>query len=198
VRCPARRGIIPAAAAAILLAALAEPAQAGSIRGSVELVKASDAERTVVYVESVPEGSFPAPARAVRLSQKGANFSPSVLPVVRGSQVDMSNDDWVSHNAFSKSAAKSFDLGIYAQDARKLVTFEKLGVVEIFCSIHPRMNAVILVLQNPFFAKPARDGQFAIDDLPAGTYTVKTYRPGMEPTSAVVKVPASGSIEARL
>ena len=197
MRRPARRGTIPAALAAVLLAAAASSAQAGSIRGSVELARASDAERTVVYVESVP-GSFSAPPRSARLSQKGANFSPSVLPVLRGSQVDMSNDDWVSHNAFSKSSVKTFDLGIYAQDARKLVTFDSVGVVEVFCSIHPRMNAVVLVLQNPFFAKPARDGKFAIDDLPAGTYTVKTYRPGAEPTSAVVKVPASGSIEARL
>ena len=173
------------------------PALAGSIQGTVALAKASDAERTVVYIESVPESSFKAPPAMIRLSQKGAIFNPGVLPIVRGSQVDMTNDDWVSHNVFSKSEPKVFDLSIYGQDARRMVTFEKLGAVVVFCSIHPRMNAVILVLQNPFFTKPERDGNFALPNVPPGTYKLKTYRPGGEPGSVVVKVPPSGSVAAR-
>ena len=78
------------------------------------------------------------------------------------------------------------------------MTFERLGVVEVFCSIHPRMNAVVVVLQNPFFTKPARDGKFALENVPAGTYKLRTYRPGAEPTSVEVKVPPSGSVTARL
>lgn len=183
----------------VALAAAAGPVLAGSIKGIVKLPKSSDADRTVVYIESAPEGSFPVPATVTRLSQKGANFAPALLPVLRGSQVDLTNDDWVSHNVFSKSTVKSFDLGIYAQDARKIVTFEKLGVVDVFCSIHPRMNAVILVLQNPFFVKPSRDGSFSLDNVPAGTYQLKSYRPGTSDTPAVnVKVPASGAVEVQL
>jgi plastocyanin len=183
--------------AVVILAVGSGPAFAGSIKGAVKLPKASDAERTVVYLESVPEGSFNAAAPVVRLSQKGANFAPSVLPVLRGAQIDMSNDDWVSHNVFSKSTAKVFDLGIYGQDARKVVTFDKVGVVDVFCSIHPRMNAVILVLQNPFFAKPTRDGNYSLDNVPAGTYRLKVYRPGEAASAGVsVTVPASGTVEA--
>jgi plastocyanin len=186
-------------ASAVVSLALSSPALAGSIKGTVKLPKASEAERTVVYLESVPEGSFETSGKVVRLSQKGANFAPAVLPVLRGSQVDMSNDDWVSHNAFSKSAVKAFDLGIYGQDVKKTVTFEKVGVVDVFCSIHPRMNAVILVLQNPYFVRPTRDGSFSLDNVPAGTYRIKVYRPG-EPASPGVNVvvPASGTVEAQL
>jgi plastocyanin len=186
-----------AAGAALAAWAAAGSALAGSIQGTLVLAKASDAERTVVYIESAPEGSFKAAPVVTPLSQKGANFNPGVLPIVRGSQVDMTNDDWVSHNVFSKSAAKVFDLSIYGQEARRLVTFDNLGAVEVFCSIHPRMNAVILVLQNPFFTKPARDGSFTLPSVPPGTYKLKTYRPGAEPGSAMVRVPASGSIVAR-
>ena len=51
-------------------------------------------------------------------------------------------------------------------------------MVDVFCSIHPRMNAVVLVLQNPFFAKPTRDGSFSLDNVPPGTYQIKVYRQG--------------------
>ena len=185
--------------ASIVVLAAGAPAFAGSIKGTVKLAKASDAEHTVVYLENVPEGSFAASAKTAKLSQRGANFNPGVLPVLRGSQVDMTNDDWVSHNAFSKSSAKTFDLGIYAQDTRKVVTFEKVGVVDVFCSIHPRMNAVVLVLQNPFFAKPTRDGSFSLDNVPPGTYQLRVYRQGEGAApGATVKVPQSGTVEAGL
>jgi plastocyanin len=165
----------------------------GSISGKVVLGSAMDAERTVVYVENVPEGAFEREPGTARLSQRGAQFKPRVLPVVRGTEVDMTNDDWVSHSVFSRAAIKTFDLGIYAQDVRKAVLFDKPGVVQLFCAIHPRMNGVVLVLQNPFFAKPKADGSFAIEGVPAGTYQVRVYRQGAAVPPASVTVPASGS-----
>lgn len=182
----------------LLLACWGGALPAGSITGSLELARPADAERTVVYVEKVPEGSFPQTASVARLSQKGARFNPGVLPIVRGSQVDFSNDDWVSHNVFAKSAAKTFDLGLYPRDASKLVTFAKLGVVPVFCSIHENMNAVILVLQNPFFAKPSADGRFRIDGVPAGKVGLKIFRSGRTGAAKLVTVPATGAVSVEL
>ena len=96
---------------------------------------------------------------------------------------------------FSKSEAKPFDLGLYAQDTQKLVTFDKVGVVQVFCSIHPRMNAVVVVLQNPFFGKPSRDGRFSLAGVPAGTHQLKLFRPGAPPQVKTVAVPATGSVD---
>jgi plastocyanin len=143
----------------------------------------------------VPPGSFTAPREVARLSQKGSTFRPALLAVVKGTQVDMTNDDWVAHNVFSKSEAKPFDLGLYAQDTQKLVTFDKPGVVQVFCSIHPRMNAVVVVLQNPFFAKPGRDGRFSLAGVPAGTHQLKLFRQGAPPQVRSVTVPATGSVD---
>jgi plastocyanin len=175
----------------------AAPAYAGTVVGSVNVGNSSEAERTVVFIETVPEEGFGA-APIVRLSQRGATFNPGVLPVVRGSKVDMTNDDWVAHNVFAKSEAKPFDLGLYGQDKQKVVVFDKLGAVQLFCSIHPRMNAVILVLQNPFFTKPARDGRFKLENVPEGVYNIKVFRSGGEDGARMkVKVPAAGSVEIR-
>jgi len=170
---------------------------AGTVTGGVTVTGAAEADRTVVYIESLPQGSYEATAASSRLSQRGATFNPPLLAVVQGTQVDMTNDDWVAHSVFSKSEVKPFDLGLYAQDTRKVVTFDKLGAVQVFCAIHPRMNTVILVLQNPFFAKPGRDGRFSLAGVPAGTYQVKVFRVGGTALSAKVTVPPTGSVEVR-
>jgi plastocyanin len=187
------RGSVGAALAAF---ALVPHVHAGTVTGTVKVANASEAERTLVYVERVPDGSFTSPGGPAKLSQRGSMFKPGLLPVVKGTQVDMTNDDWVAHSVFSKSEPKSFDLGLYAQDARKVVTFDKLGVVQVFCSIHPRMNAVVLVLQNPFFARPGRDGAFVLGGVPAGTHQLKLYRLGTPGQARSVTVPATGSVEA--
>ena len=172
----------------------AAAASAGSVTGSLKVSGSAEAQRTVVYIETMPEGSFSPPGSLARLSQRGAIFNPGVLPVVQGTRVDLTNDDWVAHNVFSKSAVKTFDLGLYAQDQAKVLTFERVGPVPVFCSIHPRMNAVILVLQNPYFTKPDPKGNFTLDGVPPGTYAVKVFRKGGAEAKASVTVPASGSV----
>ena len=55
------------------------------------------------------------------------------------------------------------------------MTFDETGVVKVFCHIHPDMSAVVLVLDNPFFATPDRAGRFRLEGLPAGEYRVTAW-----------------------
>jgi plastocyanin len=183
-------------APAVAMLALASAVRAGDVKGVLKLERVSDAERTVVYVESVPEGTRPPNVGDAKLSQKGARFRPPLLTVVKGSVVDVTNDDWVSHSIFSKSKTKTFDLGIYGQDVKKSLTFDTPGVVEVFCSIHPRMSAEILVLQNGFFVKPGSDGSFLLTGVPAGKRQLVVYRMGGQTRSSSITVPATGAVEA--
>jgi plastocyanin len=179
---------------AAVLSIICGAAEAATVRGTVKVSGAAEAERTVVYVHGVPAGAVPDPKLA-RMSQKGARFSPAFLPVVKGTTVDMSNDDWVSHSVFSKSEPKPFDLGLYAKGEKRSVTFDKSGPIEVFCAIHPRMNAVVLVLDNPFFTKPSAEGAFSLGEVPAGTYEVRLYRMGTQLSARKVTVPAAGEID---
>jgi hypothetical protein len=70
------------------------------------------------------------------------------------------------------------------------VTFDKDGVVQVFCHIHSDMSAVILVLENAFFAQPARDGRYAIEDVPPGEYTVVGWHERIKPVARTVRVVA--------
>jgi len=79
------------------------------------------------------------------VAQKGKAFSVKKLKVKVGDSVKFVNEDPFSHNVFSLSAVKSFDLGSYPQGGAKSVTFDKPGTVEVECAIHPEMTLTIEV-----------------------------------------------------
>ncbi len=170
---------------------------AGDVTGKIPLADEAEAERVVVYLESAPGRFEPSPT-PVKLSQKGARFSPAVLPLLKGTAVDLTNDDRISHSVFSKSPASPFDLGLYARGEQKTMTFDTTGPVEVFCSIHPKMAGTLLVLQNPFFTKPNADGTFALKDVPGGSYQLAVFRLGEPVVTVPVKIPAKGAVKASL
>lgn len=151
----------------------------------------------VVYVDQ-PISDF-APGlepQTVKTTQKDANFEPHVLPVVIGSTVRWPNEDDIFHNVFSMSDAREFDLGYYKKERVPEVRFDRVGRVDVFCAIHPKMHCIILVVPNPFFAAADEKGRFAIRDLPAGTYRVRAWHERIPGQVKEVVVPATG--EARI
>src|SRR5205809_3877924 len=77
--------------------------------------------------------------------QKGKAFSVKKLSVKLGDSVKFVNEDPFSHNIFSLSDAKSFDLGSYGVGLSKTVVFDKPGTVEIECAVHPDMKMIVEV-----------------------------------------------------
>ena len=53
--------------------------------------------------------------------------------------------------------------------------FDKPGPVSLHCDIHEHMHAVILVLETPYFVRTDLDGNYRIEGLPAGHYTLKAW-----------------------
>lgn len=146
----------------------------------------------VLYVQnvSVPEGATPAHGTIVQKEQ----FVPHVLPVFRGTTVDFPNQDDVFHNVFSLSSAATFNLGRFPKGASKSWVFDKPGTVQVFCQIHADMSAVILVLENPFFAIPSDGGRYVIDNVPPGEYTVVGWHERIKPISRTVRVVAGETV----
>jgi plastocyanin len=150
----------------------------------------------VVWVEKIParaDSLIAGDPSGRVLAQKNQAFSERVLSCVVGTTVDFPNQDPIFHNVFSVSPVKRFDLGKYPRGHSKKVTFNKTGVVQVFCDIHPSMACFILVLPNRAFARPKESGAFELPGLPAGTYVVKAWHPDFGELSRTVKVPASGA-----
>jgi plastocyanin len=84
-------------------------------------------------------------AAEVVVAQKGKAFAVKKLSVKVGDSVKFLNEDPFSHNVFSLSDAKSFDLGSYGQGGSKSIVFDKAGTVEVECAVHPDMKLIIEV-----------------------------------------------------
>jgi plastocyanin len=150
----------------------------------------------VVYIDQEIPGLPEQPAQIQRIVvQKDAVFRPHVLPVIVGGTVEWPNEDDIYHNVFSFSDPKSFDLGLYRDDVKR-VTFGGPGRVDVYCSIHKDMHCIILVLQNPFFAVVNAGGRFALKDVPAGTYKLKAWHERLPPQVREIVVPENGDVEA--
>jgi plastocyanin len=126
----------------------------------VERVNYSELGDFVIYIDQTMTNTVPPSKPLQVITQKDAMFSPHVLPVMVGSVVEWPNYDDIAHNVFSMSDAKPFDLGLYKQPTIGRVTFDKIGRVDVFCSIHTRMNCVILVLPNPYFTSVRTQGRY--------------------------------------
>ena len=192
-------------------------ARNGTIRGRVELRHAPQAAerrpnvadlgsagprdvpqllRSVVYLEAAPRGAFDAPesVHAV-MDQRNETFVPHVLAITTGTTVEFPNSDRFYHNVFSLSKAKRFDLGRYAAGESKRVTFDKPGIVRVFCEIHSHMNAYILVFNHPYYAVSDDEGRYHIDNVPPGTYSVVAWHEGDSAEPRPVTVPDGGAAE---
>src|SRR4029077_5890876 len=130
-----------------------------------------------------------------RITQKGAMFTPHVLPVLASTTVEWPNNDEILHNVFSFSEPKPFDLGLYKSPKIGNVTFDKPGRVDVFCSIHARMNCIILVLQNPYYAATNEKGSYRITDVPAGTYKLKAWHERLPSQVKEITVPENGEVK---
>jgi len=167
----------------------------------VERVNYGEMRDFVVYLEGAVGTNAEPPSKPVqvitkRVLQHGAMFAPHVLPVMVGTTVEWPNNDDILHNVFSFSEAKQFDLGLYKSPQVGRVVFDKPGRVDVFCSIHSRMNCIVLVLENPYFAATSDRGSYTIANVPAGTYKLKAWHERLPSRVQEVIVPASGEVKA--
>lgn len=165
----------------------------GQISGNVEF-KNSKGEKTsshaVIFITGYTSS---APNNTLKIIQKDKKFEPSILPIVKGQKVDFINHDQISHNVFSVSNSREFDIGQKNYKESKIVDFNKTGIIDVFCNIHYEMTATILVLPNRSFAITDKDGKYTIPDIPVGNYTVYIWTRGGAPKSRKLSLKADAT-----
>lgn len=189
---------IKATSLVVLLGLLASVASAGSITGKVTAKKKKYLPHAVIYIDSV-KGDFKPQKENPVIDQKNMVFHPHVLPVLAGTTVDFLNSDDVAHNVFTPDkSAEKFNLGTWPKGEIRSFTFEKrcdkVCDAVMLCNVHPEMEAFVLVMQNPYFSTTDEEGNFTIENVPAGEYTVSVWHPKRKAESTVVVVPDSGLV----
>jgi plastocyanin len=111
------------------------------------------------------------------IEQRGKEFLPYVTVVQAGTAVEFPNNDTTRHHVYSFSPPKKFEIKLYAGKPGQPVTFDKPGEVAIGCNIHDWMEAYVLVVDSPYFAKTSADGRAVIANVPAGRYRLQLWHP---------------------
>jgi hypothetical protein len=57
-----------------------------------------------------------------------------------------------------------------------------------FCNVHPDMSGYLIVSPTPYFAVTDKSGEYKIDNVPDGAYTVTVWNEGAKSKSNPVKV----------
>lgn len=178
----------------VLSAVLSLTVHAGTIRGKVTGLPGE----SVVYVEAIAGKTFPAPTEQPVMAQKRLTFQPHILPVQQGSTVEFLNNDSVAHNVFWVSVGGNkklgHNLGTWPQNEKRAFRFDTPGAVPLLCNVHPEMTGYIVVVPTPYFALTSESGEYKIENVPNGSYSLAVWHEGVRNQSK--HVDATGDAKA--
>ena len=166
-----------ALASLFLLLWVVTDATAGALAVSAQQRNSRPLAGAVITVESAAVNATPAPPVAAKMDQQDLTFVPDVLVVPVRSTVQFPNSDAISHQVYSFSNTKAFQLPLYRGKPYPPVLFDKPGVVTLGCNIHDNMLAYIVVTNAPWFGRTDADGRWTAANLPAGRYTIRLWHP---------------------
>jgi len=152
-------------------------ARAGTLEAAVTTPAGSPVEDAAVVVEPVAATGPHRPPATAAVEQRDREFMPYLTIVQTGTAVDFPNRDAVKHHVYSFSAAKFFEIKLYAGKPMQPVIFDKPGEVALGCNIHDWMEAYVLVVSSPYFAKTGSNGTAVIANVPAGRYRLRLWHP---------------------
>ena len=132
----------------------------------------------VVSISSgLGEDVYPAPSEPAVLDQNGCMYEPHVLPVMVGQKIMIKNSDPFMHNVHGFPQTRSqFNFAQPNVDpGKEIEPFRLPETALVKCDVHPWMRSYMVAIPHPFFSKTKNDGAYAIQNLPAGEYTVKAW-----------------------
>jgi plastocyanin len=178
--------ILIAVTAAVAMMCVA--ASAGTISGKVSGVSGE----SVVYVEVAAGKTFPAPTQEPVIDQKGLMFQPHITVVQQGTTVQFLNSDSVAHNVFWPSVGSNkkltHNLGTWPKGEKRGFKFDNPGAVTLLCNVHPEMAGYVIVSPTPYFKTTDKSGEYKIENVPDGSYTVTAWHEGAKNQSKPVAV----------
>jgi plastocyanin len=160
----------------LALSAAADVLPAATLVVNVQTPDGHALPGAVVTVRSLDApGRRAAPVHAV-MDQVNRSFAPDLLVIPVGSTVEFPNSDSVSHQIYSFSPAKRFQLPLYRGKPYPPVHFDQPGVVTLGCNIHDEMLAYLLVTDAAWYGRTDGGGSFSAE-VPRGRYHVALWHP---------------------
>jgi len=152
---------------------------------------------SIIVLEPVGGGDFPAQPAPPTMDQEQQTFIPSILLVRTGQPVDFLNHDDVLHNVRVKNdETKESAFNVAIPTGEKYThTFQRDGFYDVGCDIHPGMSAQIVSTSSPFTVLAEPSGAFTIANVPNGPYKATAYSGASKIEKEVNITAASASVD---
>ena len=152
-------------------------------------------KNVLVFVTEGLNTDYSPPEEPVVIDQKGCIYSPHVLGIMAGQQLDILNNDGTLHNIHAlPKVNKEFNKAQPRSKKKLSVKFEKPEApFKVKCDVHPWMGAYIGVFDHPCFAVSGDDGTYIISDLKPGEYVIEAWHEKLGSQTANVTVSDSAA-----
>lgn len=166
-----------------------DEAVCGRRKPSPRLLTGADngVRNAVVWIDRISAGKKGRPSGIATLRQHNCEYSPHVLLLNPGDELEIVNEDPLLHNvhSYDMNAGLRSVFNI-AQPVRGYHTHVRGSDIEGITAMmttcdagHPWMSAYIIRASSPYCAVTDADGNFTLGDVPPGTYTLKMWHEGI-------------------
>ena len=134
-------------------------------------------KNVLVFITEGLNIDYSPPEEPMVIDQKGCIYSPHVVGIMAGQQLDILNNDGTLHNIHAlPKVNKEFNKAQPRSKKKLSVKFEKPEApFKVKCDVHPWMGAYIGVFDHPCFAVSGDDGTYIISDLKPGEYVIEAW-----------------------
>jgi plastocyanin len=131
----------------------------------------------VVSLQPPPPGArWPVSAPIVQMDQEQCVFVPRVVVVPAGGTLEFLNSDRLLHNLHSASKENRIFNRTQPRGRTIPIVLEKPEIIRVDCDLHPWMRAWVVVADHPFYAVTNNQGEFMLDNVPPGEYTLRLWQ----------------------
>jgi plastocyanin len=180
------RGLVVFAAGLVLSAPL------GATELAVRVIDSAGRPVRDAVVTLYPAGAAARSPRAsgrYTVSQQNLQFHPFLTIIPVGADVSFPNFDNTKHQVYSFSAAKRFELKLFAKDQSRTVHFDKPGVIALGCNIHDQMSAFIVVTDSAWTARTNAEGIVAFHNAPSAAGRITLWHSYLRAPGGMVQQP---------
>jgi plastocyanin len=143
----------------------------------------------VVSLQPSPPGAkWPVSAPIVQMDQEQCVFVPRVVVVPVGGTVEFLNTDRLLHNLHSDSMGNPKFNRTQPRGRTIPIVLKNPEIIRVDCDLHPWMRAWVVVAEHPFYAITNNQGQFMLDHVPAGEYTLQLWQESLGTVTKEVTV----------
>jgi len=176
----------------------------GSERASEKLILSGDkgVVNAIITINGVSGGkTMPIPAKKIEFVQEKCQFKPHVLVIPKGAEIDVLNNDPITHNIHTFSSKNAPMNKAQPATLKKFTSpkFEEPERIKVQCDIHRGlMSAWFVVADSPYTVVSDSNGKFNISDVPDGTYQVDIWHEALGKETKEVTIKGGATLDVAL